>query len=86
MKKVKIRFIAMCPEKRDEAGYYYIQIKKWYGWRYLGAFERGGFGDATFNQYRKNEKEYLIDYVIEHHFKTTKQHIEITEYPELRKY
>jgi len=85
MKKLKIRFVAICPLERDRAEHFEIQIKRWYGWRYLGHIVDYGLASG-YERYYKKTKQELIDYVIEHYYKKTKQYIQITEYPELRKY
>lgn len=85
MKKIKIRFVARCTSNGTVKDYL-IQQKKWYGWRYLGVMVMGGYGGSYLELYCKDTKIELLDFVIHEHFKTTKAHVSITEYPELKTY
>lgn len=86
MKEIKIRFVARCKSDGTTVKDYLIQQKKWHGWVHLGEVVTGGFGDSFFQFYCKDTKKELLDFVIDQHFKTTKAHVKVIEYPELKMY
>ena len=83
MKRLKIRFI----EFNNWSGKltYKIQVKKWYGWCTQGYAIDMGHG-GVYNDYKNQDKESLLDEVLEKKFKTTRKFAKITEYPSLKKY
>ena len=83
MKHIKIRFIEKY-SKIGELEYYTAQIKRWYGWRHMGIVRVGQFG-SYFYIYCEGSKDELLKRVYDH-FSTTKKHLDITEYPELKAY
>ena len=84
MKTIKIRFV----ESKDSEGKidYYIQSKKMFGYKYFKYAQSGGAGDTFYYQYRDNNKEMLLNTIINEVYCTVKNHIKVIEYPMLKIY
>jgi len=77
MKKIKLRFIHYLQKNN-----YSCQKKTFFGWRDVGYTINMGYG-SVFNIYVKETKDELIDEVLDKHFKRTRKHTLILEYPGL---
>lgn len=82
MKHLNIRFIEY--NKKGNTTYK-IQVKKWYGWVTQGYTVDMGYG-SFYNIYTDNNKESLLDKILEKKFKTVRKFVKITEYPSLKEY
>lgn len=81
---MKIRFIEECSDTTDEIVIYYIEEKKWYGWKRLTYTINMGYGSVC-NYFCNKDKKELLKEVLKHK-KLSKEFLLIQEYPSIKEY
>jgi hypothetical protein len=77
MRIIKIRFV------KNKKGYYNIQRKGWFRWKYLGYSVDMGYG-GYYALYVGLTKESLLEEVLDKHYQVCRKHVEIIEYPMIK--
>ena len=81
MKLIKLRFVY-----HRKNNIFCLQRMTWYGrWKYIYYTVNLGYGSIS-NIYSDKSKKALLNGVLEHYYKTTKQFVNIKEYPTIKLY